>query len=264
MISDSVFLFAVIYVQIAVLAVMLALTVNLIRADKSKPTAVFLAFCFALWLFCDLYWVIYDLMRPDVRMPFAANEIGETAAFLMMAATVNSVISGKERRIRFTTVGALIFSFFNVALWIAWTGEWVQDIFFGAAFAWFLCSVSEALYVKNALAIRDWVVLGILCTAMLICQLLTFIVKSDATHVAELTAYIILAAGAAFLIWRFVTAYMRNVMPEMLLALAFAMVSWFTTAKYMSDGNWYLLFLLLETLGLPMWYMTVRKVVKES
>ena len=263
---------------------MLALTVNLIRDDKDQPAAVFLAFCYALWLFCDLYWVIYDLTRPDVRMPFAANEFGEAATLLMAAATVSSAAGLSVRRIRFITVGALIFSCLNVALWIAWNGEWVQDIFFGAAFAWFLCTVADALYENNALAIRDWVVLGVICGAVLICQLLTFIVGAgadagsdgalgaglgsnsglNAGYVAELAAYIAMAAGAAFLIWRFVVARRRLTAPGVLLALAFAMVSWCTTSKYMSGGNWYTLFLLLEALGLPLWYVTVRKVVKQS
>ena len=264
MISDSVLLFATIYLQTGVLAILLALTVNLIREDKNKPATVFLAFCYALWLFCDLYWVIYDLMQPDVRMPFAANEFGEAATLLMAATTINSVSGLAVRRIRFVTVGALIFSCLNVALWIVWNGEWVQDIFFGAAFTWYLCSVADSMSENDALSIRDWVVLGVICATVLICQLLTFATGTEAGRIAEFAAYIAMAAGAAFLIWKFVVALRHKVAPEVLLALAFALVSWCTTFKYMSDGNWYTLFLLIEALGLPLWYVTLRKVVKQS
>ena len=69
-------------IQIAVLAVLLGLTVRLVGESARNLTAVFLSFSFGLWLLTDLYWLIYDLMRPEIRMPFAANEIGEAALFL--------------------------------------------------------------------------------------------------------------------------------------------------------------------------------------
>ena len=39
-------------------------------------TAVFLSFSYSLCLLTDLYWLIYDLMRPESRMPFAASVSG--------------------------------------------------------------------------------------------------------------------------------------------------------------------------------------------
>ena len=73
-----------VFIQIAVLAVLLVLSVRLIRGSSRSLPAVFLAFLFAMWLLTDLYWVIYDFMRPDRRMPFAVNEIGEASLFLLM------------------------------------------------------------------------------------------------------------------------------------------------------------------------------------
>ena len=61
-------------IQILVLALLLMLSVKLISESERNLTAVFMSFFFALWLLTDLYWLVYDLMRPDMRMPFAANE----------------------------------------------------------------------------------------------------------------------------------------------------------------------------------------------
>ncbi len=52
-------------IQIVVLAVLLKLAVKLIGESGRSLTAVFLSFSFALWLLTDLYWLIYDLMRPE-------------------------------------------------------------------------------------------------------------------------------------------------------------------------------------------------------
>ena len=135
----------ILVIHILMLVLLLILSVRLIIINGRKLTTVFMAFCFALWLLTDLYWFIYDYMRPESRMPFAANEIGEAAVFLMMAATLNSAVLLESRLPVHRTACALVFSACNVALWIAWSGEWIQDILFGAVYAWFICSVVRAL-----------------------------------------------------------------------------------------------------------------------
>ena len=156
--------------QIAVALVLLILSVRLIRESGRALTAVFLSFVFALWLLTDLYWLIYDLMRFDSRMPFAANEIGEAAVFLMMAATLGSAVFCDLRSGGWQTICALIFAFCNAALWIAWSGEWMQDIFIGAAFAYLLCMVTCALKMQRSLTGGEWAALGGFCLLLLLAQ----------------------------------------------------------------------------------------------
>ena len=90
-IDENIILLISVSLQVVMLSVLLALSLKLIKESGRQLPAVFLSFCYTLWLLSDIYWVIYDLIRPDQRMPFAANEIGEAATILMMAATVNSV-----------------------------------------------------------------------------------------------------------------------------------------------------------------------------
>ena len=48
---------------------------QLIR-DLPLQVAGVLSFSYSLCLLTDLYWLIYDLMRPESRMPFAASVSG--------------------------------------------------------------------------------------------------------------------------------------------------------------------------------------------
>jgi len=250
-------------IQILVLALLLTLSVKLISESERNLTTVFMSFYFALWLLTDLYWLVYDLMRPDMRMPFAANEIGEAAMFLMGAATINSAVKHRTRLPMGYLAGIHLFAISNVVLWILWSGEIVQDIIVGTVIIWFFYSIVQALRWSQAFCGREWIVLAVLCTALIISQGLTFIVPEDARDIPDLCAYIIMIAGIVFFAYAFFRAY-REKLPYAQLFLSFALSVWITVSKYMSGGNWYNLFLTLETIGFPLWYITVRKVVKSE
>ena len=250
-------------IQIVVFAVLPALSVKLIGESGRNITAVFLSFCFALWLLTDLYWLIYDLMRPETRMPFAANEIGEAAVFLMAAATINSAVRHRARLPLGFLVGTLLFAGSNAVLWILWSGEIVQDVIVGAVFAWLFYSIVRSLRSERLLTRPEWILLGVLCIALIACQALTFIVPQDVKNIPDLCAYILLAAGIVFFTYKLFRAF-RGKLPYAQLFLSFALTIWITTSKYMSGGSWYDLFLNLETVTMPLWYVTVRKVVKAA
>ena len=248
-------------IQISVLAVLLVLSVKLIGESSKNLTAVFLSFCYSLWLLTDLYWLTYDLMRPESRMPFAANEIGEVAFFLVVAATINSAVRYHTRLPAGYLAGTCLFAFSNTVLWILWSGEIVDDIIMGAVFTWLFYSIVRSLRSAQAFTGREWIGLGILCTALIVCQLLTFIVSENIKNIPDLCAYILMITGTAFFTYQFIRANKAKLAYARLF-LSFALVILITTAKYMSGGNWYNLFLTLETPGFILWYLSVRKVVK--
>ncbi len=248
-------------IQIVTLIVLLVLTVKLISESARNLTVVFLSFFFALWLLTDMYWIIYDLMRPDARMPFAANEIGEAAMFLSAAATINSVVKRTFRLPVFYHLITLIFAASNVALWIVWSGEIVQDLITGAVFTWLFFNIVRSIKWSQALAKTGWIILFTLCAALIICQGLTLTVPEGVKNVPDLCAYFLMIAGIIFFAQGWIRAH-RGGTAYVQLSLSFALVTWVTMAKYMSDGNWYNLFMTTETIGFPLLYMSVRKVVK--
>lgn len=248
-------------IQIVISALLLALSVKLIGDSKKNIITVFLSFCYALWLFTDLYWLIYDLMRPATRMPFAANEIGEVAFFLMVAETINSSTRRHSRLPAGFFAGSLIFAMSNAVLWILWSGEIVQDIIVGAVFVWLFYSIVRALRSEQAFGKPEWIILSILCISLIVCQGLTFTVPAEVKGVPDMCAYILMIAGIAFFIYKLIRAFKGDLQYAQMF-LSFALVVWVTTSKYMSGGNWYHLFMNLETVFMPLWYITVRKVVK--
>ena len=251
-------------IQIMVLAVLLPLSVKLAGRKGGSLTAVFLAFCYALWLFTDLYWLIYDIARPDSRMPFAANEIGEAAVFLMMAAMLGAACGQSTFRLSLQALAALVFGGCNVVLWIAWSGEWVEDILVGLIFMYLLYSIVVSLKSEEALKAGEWIFTGLLCLLLLLSQSLTLLTEEPLKSVADSAGYFLLVLGSVFWAFHGIRSMKKKAAPKMQLVLACAALGWMITSKYMSAGGWYNAFLLLEDLGLPLMYLAVRKVVEEA
>ena len=250
--------------QIVFTLVLLVFSVRLIRESGRSLTAMFQSFVFALWLLTDLYWLIYDLMRFESRMPFAANEIGEAAVFLMMAATLGSAVFCDFRSARWQAIGAIIFAACNAVLWIAWSGEWVQDIFIGAAFAYLLYMIACSLKMQRTLAKGEWIAVGCFCSLLVLVQVFTFVLPGSSKTVLDIVGSVLLVIGLAYWAYKLFTAWRKQAAPKALMPLAFALIGWALLAKYMSDGNWYVLFLIAETLSMPLLYWTVRKAVTET
>jgi len=251
-------------IQIALFIVLLILSVRMIRESGRSLTAVFLTFTLSLWLFTDLYWVIYDFMRPDRRMPFAVNEIGEAAIFLLMPALLSSAVNYHLLSARKQVAGTVLFVACNVALWIAWSGEWVQDILIGAAFAYFLCSIVCALKVQRQLSTKEWIGLGIACTLLIIAQVLTFFVEPKTRATVEMGCYVFLIAGAVYWVYKLIAAHKKQTPSKAVLCLVLALLGWLMMAKYMSGGMWYSAFMVAETVALLLMYLSVRKVVADA
>ena len=252
------------FIQIALFTVLLVLSVQMIRENGQSLTAVFLIFTLSLWLFTDLYWVIYDFMRPDRRMPFAVNEIGEAAIFLLIPALLSSTVNYRLSSARKQAVGTVLFAVCNVVLWIAWSGEWVQDILIGAAFAYFLCSIACALKSQRRLSRNEWIGLGIGCTLLILAQVITFFVEPKTRVTVEMGCYVFLIAGTMYWVYKLFAAHKNQTPSKAMLCLVLAFLGWSMMAKYMSGGMWYTAFMAVETIALLFMYLSVRKVVADA
>lgn len=245
--------------QIGVLSALLALSARLVRESGRALAAVFLAFIFSLWLLTDLYWVIYDIMRPDARMPFAANEIGEAAVFLLEAAMLASLRRGNGPA-RGPVIGALIFAACNVALWVGWSGEWADDLIIGATYGCFLTQLAVALDAEGLLRRGEGIAVAAGCGLLALGEGLTFLLP-EAAKALDLGCSLLMVAGCAYWAFKLRSAWRGGSVPA--LCLAYALLCWILTAKYMSAGGWYALFVLGETLCLPLLYLAARRAVTE-
>ena len=81
-----------IMIQIVVLLIAFWGILRMIFSDDKNIKAIFFAFAIVALLLSDIYWLAYDILRPDSRMPFAANEIAEWAMFISLGAILASDI----------------------------------------------------------------------------------------------------------------------------------------------------------------------------
>ena len=151
-----------------VLATVGIVTAAIIRFHGKKQSLTILFFCFAMvsLLLTNVYWLAHSLLRPNMRMPLAANTIGECAVFLLLSAALNSLFP--DIRLSFTSqlVCTVLFAAVSIALWISWSGEWLQDLLGGIVFGYFLCICVRNLCHMDLFRKMEWLALGICCISV--------------------------------------------------------------------------------------------------
>lgn len=250
--------------QTAVLAVVLFLVIRLLLKNIDSLTVVFISFFFSLWFLATIYWLVYDILRPDVRMPFAANEIGEAGMLLMLSAALNHAVPHGSRAAIKQMIGATVFAVCNCILWIAWSGEWLQDLITGLVFVWLLSSVVCSLKVIRALTKTEWILLGIYCAVLIAGQCLTFFFEEPVKGRIDLGCYILLTIGVIYWLAKFFISWKRKEPAKKLMALALTNIVWITVALFMSSDLFYYIYINVETLISVFLYLAARKVVTES
>ena len=234
-----------------------------LRTHNLLPVAFF-GFAIACGLLSTLYWVTFDFLRPETRMPFAANQISELALFLLLAACLRATIPITGYRNGTVVIATVLFAVANVALWIGWSGEWVQDILGGVAFGYLLCVVVLCLRCSEALTPQGQAALGIASLVLVVAQASIFFVPGPVKRPLDLFCYALLFAVGACFILRTLRSLCTGASPAASLSLAFASYTWMTVALYMSSDAFYLAALVLVTLCLPLMLFALRGAVTSS
>ncbi len=210
-----------------------------------------------------MYWLIYDLIRQNARMPFGANEIGEAAVFLTLAAALSATVPHGFSEAKAQAVGAVAFAACNMALWIAWSGEWLQDTLVGASFGYLLYTIACSLKAQRALRRGEWTLLGLACALLILMQATTFFADAGIKKALDAACSVLLAAGAAYWVLKLLQARKKGLRYRTRLCLAYGLTAWIIMAKYMSEGTIYLLFMFAETLSVPLLFLSAGKAVED-
>lgn len=260
--------------QIVVLIYIIVRSARLIRESTNPLLPVFFTFAMASFLLSDLYWIAYDLIRPDTRMPFAANEMGECACFLLLAASLSAVLnndretsesSGMPSGIHTAFKEVIFTAFFvamNIALWIAWTGEWLQDIIAGAALGYLLCTVARGLKQTGAFQRKEWLMMGGACTLLVVMQVLTFFTHDGLYTVLDTLCYVLMFTVEAYFIIRCISLLRRPQKPAAEFCLALSALGWSLVTMYMSSGVFYYIGLLVNIILLPILLLSFMREVR--
>lgn len=242
-----------------VLFVIFLLSVREIKYRKDKLSMIFFAMAIASMFFSDVYWMTYDSMRPETRMPFAANEICEWSFFALLGTclTINETFAFAEAKVQM--VCAVIFSAANVALWIGWSGEWLQDILTGAVLAYFLCALISKIVNEEAFTSWQWVLLGIDCVILIIGQTLTFVFPEPLRSTIDFGCYILLFATTIAFIARAIYTFGKKEEIGQGVCHAFASFAWVVITMYMSSGVYYQIAMAFSIVSFILMFLTLRR-----
>ncbi|SEF54000.1 hypothetical protein SAMN04487934_101512 [Eubacterium ruminantium] len=253
---------ALILTHTAVLLITFIVALRQIYTKKSAINLVFFAFAVASALFSDFYWITYDIMRPGTRMPFAANEIGEWAMFLL----VGEALIAKNKYIvsKACIICTISFAAANTALWIAWTGEWIQDIFTGMTLGYFLYRLSVCINDSGAFPAWEWKLLCIACPLLIGAQTATFFVPEAMLRSFDLFGYMILMTIGLILIIRAIIILKGCNDPAVVVSSVFTAFAWSVITMYMSSGGFYIVAMLSTMICFPMMFISLKKEAEMS
>lgn len=170
---------------------------------------IFYTFATASLMLSYVYWLVYGIMQPTERLVFAANEISEWAYFLMLGTSVMYAVQTTRRSDWSEYIGVFLFTGVNVALWISWSGEWVQDIVTGLVIAYWAYHLVRALKASKAVVRPEWIGFLVLFAVVIATQVITFLpgVPIDALYLAS---FLILAVLILYFYGKVAVILYRN------------------------------------------------------
>jgi len=230
--------------HIAALIYLIVRSGRRIGPERQALASAFFFFAVVSLLLSDLYWITFDLLYPNTRLPLAVNEISELAAFLLLSSALNKTLREPFGDARRELICAGFFALAGIALWIAWTGEWLQDIVGGIAYAWFvLCSV-RAAKLTGAMSRKEWCVLGISSLLLVLGETAVFFVPEPWAKALDDACYALMTLGTLFFLVLLVRERKRGARPDVLLSLSCTGMAWSVSSMYMSDEPYYFIFYL--------------------
>lgn len=248
-------------IRAAVLLGILIATIRLIISKKDSIREIFFALAIVSILLSDFYWLAYDTLRPDIRMPFAANELCEWATFLLLGACLTSRYSLKFRWNKLQLICTTLFVAGNAALWYGWSGEWLQDIMTGLSFGYFLLTVITLLKQEEAYKPYQWAHLGLDCLILLSAQATIFFVPEPYKRPIDLCCYGILFATAIAFIICAIISLKKDKKPAKSVSHAFAAFAWIVVTMYQSNSYFYHAAMLLSALCFVLMFLSLKKEV---
>ena len=225
---------------------------------------VFFLFAIVCLIFDEVYWLIYELLQVEKRMPIAANEICEAAAFLLLARELKTVFLNKASLYKKEMIASGLFATASIALWIAWSGEWLQDIGGGLCFGYLLCVCVMTLSEENILSRAGWLSTLTGCTLLIFLETGSTLFTGHTAHVFDLAGYAFMAVGEILFLKRTISLFRNQGGYRSLMAVSFSGFIWSASCYYMSSGIWYTFHFLIHIAYTLMMWAAVKKEVSEA
>ena len=243
-------------IQIVTLIVLVVLSSRLIGKGKLILPTFFFTFSIVSGLLNGLYWFTFDVMRPGERMPIAANEISECALFLLLSASVASLKINCEKLYLKEVIPALIILVCNAALWVVWSGEWLEDIFSCIVMGVLFSTVVRRVKQTNLLPVYGWCLFYGVGALAIVLQTITIIKGGQIGKITDISTYFLIIPMC---IW-FDILTLRGIIKKRknTFLLSIMGVMWAYLSLYMSPGYVYYAVLLLVNFGWVLMYLSLK------
>jgi hypothetical protein len=229
------------------------------RCRNSVPISFFI-FAMVSYSLEDLYWIVYDFLRPHTRMPFSSDEIAKTATLLLLGACLTQIAHESKNLHIESLLFSILFIGLNIVLWILWSGEWVQDIVCSPPYIYFLYVVvsrshNAGVYKKSEKAV------AVAGTFAVFALNFAAIIFKEYRVELDIAAYVVM-----FIVTGLAVAYdykglldrdKDNVMKA--LYTAFFVFFWSDLVLFMCEGVWYIIASALNILTLPVLYFALKR-----
>jgi hypothetical protein len=183
-------------------------------------------------------------------MPMACNEIAENAMILLLCAGLETILKDK-RKIAKEIVFAVLFIGANIALWIAWTGEWFQDILFGIPYIYFFWLLIRGLLSRRVLSRKELWFAALASIIILTMQIPLLTIKGSVFEVTKVTCFMLMLALGA---WLGIMSFRRK---DFFLASTFFLST--ELSMFLSIGIYYYLSLLENIIAQLIMFSLLKK-----
>ena len=249
---------------IAVLIYIIAHIVGMLRNGVRSMRFILFGFAMTCALLTFSYWAIFDLMYEDKALPFAANELGEWALFLLLGAILLNGVPKKRVPLVTEMTAMAVFVAVNTALWIYWNGEWVQDIATGLSLGYFLYGLLRQMKYSGKFSRTEWILLAVSAFAAVGFQLTAVFTGGSAGNISEKAGYAFMIAVMAVIFVLSAKQLMTEQGSVKGVCLSFSFLAWCTFSMYMSDGVWYLILMVGSYVAIVLMFIAMRKEVRAA
>ena len=237
---------------------------RLIGKNSRSITAAFFTLSACSMLLSYIYWLAYEILRPGIRMPFAANEVGEMAINLLLASVLVTVFGMNKISSYKEAIFGIAFQIACILLWIGWSGEWVQDILSGLILCYLVFMTVKALIISGAFNRREWQFQGISLGLLAILQGMTFLLEGKTKATLDVICYVVIFIICIFYTLKTIGAARNKASSEVLLSLACVSFIYGLNAMYMSAEPMYYAAELFCNAMYIMISLAIKRVVMEE
>ena len=237
-------------IQSVVIILVIAKSLKLVMNAKTNFLPFFFALAITGYLLSNLYWIAYDLLKPDTRMPMACNEVGESAMILLLCAGLETELKDKKK-IPGEVAFAVFFMGANIALWIAWSGEWFQDILFGIPYVYLFWLLIRGLRSRCSMTSKELWLAAVTGMVVLTMQIPLLMVKGVLVEPTKAACFVVMLA---LMVWLGFKSFRRK---DFFVSATFFL--WTELSMFLSPDIYYYIAYFANTVALIFMFASMKQ-----